>query len=182
MPAGNALVFSTYLGGSSGYAGLPEQGNAIAVDASGNIYVAGTTSSLNFPVTASALQSNFAGGNQDGFLTQYSASGVAAYSSYLGGSGLDYVYAIAVDGFGYVTVAGNTSSFDFPATRGAQKQLNGNYDAFVTKFAFNGAVCSLINSSYLGGSGSDTGGGSFFEPDRRRFGGRLFGVFGFPPS
>jgi len=157
LPGGNALVFSTYLGGTSGFAGLPEQGQAIAVDTAGNIYVAGTTSSTNFPVTASALQPTFAGGNLDGFLTQYSPGGVKVnYSSFLGGSGLDLINGIAVDSFGYVTVAGDTTSFDYPNTRGVQKQLNGSYDAFVTKFLFSGTSCTLINSSFLGGSGSDT--------------------------
>jgi hypothetical protein len=161
LPGGNAFVFSTYLGGSSGYAGLPEQGQAIAVDSAGNIYVAGTTSSLNFPVTAlSALQPTFVGGNQDGFLTQYSSGGQSInYSSFVGGSGLDYMNGIAVDAFGYVTVAGETSSFDFPNVRATQKQLNGNYDAFVTKFLFSGATCTLINSTFLGGSGADTASG-----------------------
>jgi Beta-propeller repeat len=160
LPGGNGLVFSTYLGGSSGTAGLPEQGQAIAVDSAGNIYVAGTTSSTNFPVTPSGLQTTFAGGNQDGFLTEYSPGGQTInYSSYVGGSGLDYINGIAVDPFGYVTVVGETSSFDFPNTRGAQKQLNGNYDAFVTKFLFSGTNCTLVNSSFLGGSGSDSAAG-----------------------
>jgi hypothetical protein len=160
LPGGNALVFSTYLGGTSGFAGLPEQGQAIAVDSTGNIYVAGTTSSSNFPVTSSALQQSYAGGNLDGFLTQYSPGGQRMlYSSFLGGSSLDQVNALVVDSFGYVTVTGDTSSLDFPNTRGAQKQLNGNYDAFVTKFLFSASGCTLINSSYLGGAGSDTAAG-----------------------
>lgn len=158
LPGGNGLVFSTYLGGSGGFAGLPEQGQAIAVDAAGNIYVAGTTSSSNFPITASsALQATYAGGNLDGFITQYAPGGQRInYSSFLGGSGLDLINAIAVDNFGYVTVAGDTSSFDFPIVRGPQKQLGGNYDAFVTKFLFSSTTCTMINSSLLGGSGSDT--------------------------
>jgi hypothetical protein len=160
LPGGNALVFSTYLGGSGGFAGLPEQGQAISVDVAGNIYVAGVTSSANFPVTSSALQPTFAGGNVDGFLTQYSPNGQQVnYSSLLGGSGLDFINAIAIDTFGYVTVAGETSSFDFPNTRAPQKQLNGSYDAFVTKFLFSATACTLISSTYLGGSGSDSAAG-----------------------
>jgi hypothetical protein len=160
LPGGNSIVFSTYLGGSGGFAGLPEAGQAIAVDSAGNVYVAGTTSSSNFPVTASALQSTFAGGNVDGFLTQYAPGGQRVnYSSFLGGSGLDLINGIAVDAFGYVTVAGQTSSLDFPNSRGTQKQFNGNYDAFVTKFLFNGSACTLINSTYLGGSGNDSASG-----------------------
>ena len=157
MPGGNGLVFSTYLGGSSGYAGLPEEGRAIAVDLAGNIYVAGTTSSADFPVTAStAIQGTPPGGNQDGFLTRYTSDGhTIAYSSYLGGGGLDFINGVAVDRFGYVTVVGQTSSFDFPTARAVQTQLMGNFDAFVTKFFCGSAACKLINSSFLGGSGSD---------------------------
>jgi hypothetical protein len=159
-PTGVGIVFSTYLGGSSGYTGLPEEAHAIAIDAAGKIYVAGTTSSINFPVTSNALQPLYAGGNLDGFLTQYSANGQKmTYSSFIGGTGLDTVNAIAVDSFGYVTVAGETSSSDFPNLRGVQKQLNGNYDAFVSKFLFSGSTCSLINSSFLGGSGADIAAG-----------------------
>jgi hypothetical protein len=181
LPGGNGLVFSTYLGGSSGFAGLPEQGQAIALDAAGNIYVAGTTSSVNFPVTSSALQPTFAGGNVDGFLTQYSPGGLKlTYSSFLGGSGLDLINAIALDGFGYVTVAGDTSSFDFPNTRGAQKQLNGNYDAFVTKFLFSGSLCTLISSSYLGGSGSDTAVGLALNKNGDALIGGFTGSYDFP--
>ncbi len=154
---GNALVFSTYLGGSSGTAGLPEEADAIVLDSSGNIYIAGTTSSFNFPVTASALQPTFVGGNQDAFLVQYSPLGQSIqYASFLGGTGLDYITGIALDSFGYLTVAGYTSSADFPILRPVQSQFKGIFDAFVTKFNFSGAVCTLINSTYLGGSLADS--------------------------
>jgi hypothetical protein len=155
-PSANGLLFSTYLGGSNGYGG-PEYAQAIALDASGNIFVAGTTSSLNFPVTSNALQATYLGGaDPHGFLAKYSAGGLTlSYSSFVEGSLGDQINAIAVDPFGYVTVAGQTSSSDFPNVRGVQKQLNGVSDAFVTKFRFAGSSCTLISSSFLGGSGGD---------------------------
>jgi Beta-propeller repeat len=181
LPGGNALVFSTYLGGSGGFAGLPEAGQAIALDIAGNIYVAGTTSSSNFPVTASALQPTFAGGNVDGFLTQYAPGGQRMnYSSFLGGSGLDLINGIAADSFGYVSVTGQTSSIDFPVARGVQKQLNGNYDAFVTKFLFNGSTCALVNSSYLGGSGNDSATGIALNRNGDALVAGLTGSYDFP--
>jgi hypothetical protein len=69
-PSGNALLYSTYLGGSGGAAGSVEAGAAIAVDATGAAYVAGSTSSANFPVTTGALQATYLGGVSDGFVTK----------------------------------------------------------------------------------------------------------------
>jgi hypothetical protein len=66
-PAGSAIAYSTYLGGSGGGVGTPEQANAVAVDAGGNAYLAGVTNSPNFPVTAGAFQAEF-NGVQDAFL------------------------------------------------------------------------------------------------------------------
>jgi hypothetical protein len=182
LPGGNALVFSTYLGGSSGFAGLPEQGQAIAVDAGGNIYVAGTTSSANFPVTSgTALQPTFAGGNVDAFLAQYSPNGQQlTYSSFLGGSGLDLANGIASDAFGYVTVVGSTSSSDFPVIRSPQRQLNGNYDVFVTKFLFTGTVCTMPNSTLLGGAGSESAAGVALSRTGDALVGGFTGSYDFP--
>src|SRR6202158_4584712 len=93
--AGNALVYSTYLGGSGG-----DEGRGIAVDAAGNAYVTGSTTSTNFPTTANPLQPTSGGGN-DAFVTKLSATGSAlVYSTYLGGNGGDLGYGIAVDAGG----------------------------------------------------------------------------------
>jgi Beta-propeller repeat len=155
-PGGNVLVFSTYLGGSGGTSGLSEEGTAIVLDSTGNIFVLGTTSSVNFPVTIGALQATPGGGNTDAFIAQYDPTGRSVtYASYLGGSGLDAGTGIAVDAYGYVTAVGYTSSGDFPNVRALQKNYAGNYDGFVTKFHFSGHACTLVNSTYLGGSGSD---------------------------
>jgi Beta-propeller repeat len=159
-PGGNVLVFSTYLGGSGGTSGLSEEGTGIVLDSAGNIFVVGTTSSLNFPVTSGALQSTFGGGNTDAFVVQYDPTGRSiTYASYLGGSGLEAGNGIAVDAFGYVTAVGYTSSGDFPNVRAIQKNYAGNYDGFVTKFHFSGHTWTLVNSTYLGGNGSDSAAG-----------------------
>ena len=95
------------------------QANAIAVDGAGNAYVTGDTLSTNFPTTAGAAQTTHAGGDNDAFVTTLDATGSGlVYSTYLGGSGLDWGNGIAVDGAGaYVT--GYTASTNFPTTAGA---------------------------------------------------------------
>jgi Beta-propeller repeat len=143
-PFGNALVFSTFLGGS-GF----DSGNGIAIDGSG-VYVTGSTSSANFLVAA-AFQATL-GGGQDGFVTKLNAAGNGViYSTYLGGSLDDRGSSIAVDSSGFAYVAGNTSSFNFPIASALQSSNGGATDAFVTKLSATGSA--LIYSTYLGGSG-----------------------------
>src|SRR5207247_7220554 len=111
------LAFSSFLGGGEG-----DYANAIAVDSAGNVYLAGRTSSTDFPTTTGAFRPAF-GGAQDAFLAKVNPalSGTAAlvYASFLGGSGGDQGTAIAVDSAGNVYLAGPTSSTDFPTTTGA---------------------------------------------------------------
>jgi len=156
------LVYSTYLGGSTN-----DIANGIAVDNSGNAYVAGITYSTNFPVTPGAYQTSNngkAGGWPNAFITKLNTSGTAlVYSTYLGGTGpvsytsgtnLDSASAIAVDGSGNAYIVGATSSADFPVTQGAlQTALSGKGNAFVTEL--NATGTALVYSTYLGGSGSD---------------------------
>jgi hypothetical protein len=145
------LRYSTYLGGSG-----DDIGNGIAVDAADNAYVIGTTSSTNFP-TENPLAGASAGG-QDVFVTKLNAAGNAlVYSTYLGGSGADYGYAIAVDADGNAYVTGETDSTNFPTSSPFQTANGGNGDAFVTKL--NATGNSLIYSTYLGGSTYDAGAG-----------------------
>jgi hypothetical protein len=152
--AGSAFIYSTYLGGSGGSAGAPEQANGVAVDTSGNAYVAGVTNSVNFPITSGAFQPSYDGG-QDAFVAKINAAGSAlVYSSYLGGSSFDWAAGIKVDASGNAYVAGYTSSFDFPTIGGVQAGFNGFYDAFVT--TVNAAGSALTFSTYYGGSGADT--------------------------
>jgi hypothetical protein len=149
---GTALVYSTYLGGSGGTLGSPEYGTGIAVDVSGAAYVTGVTSSANFPLMA-PLRSTF-GGGVDAFVAKLNASGNGlAYSTYLGGSSLDYGQAIGVDPAGNVYVAGYTASTDFPVVGALQGTNAGRYDGFIAQISPGGGL--LVQSTYLGGSGSD---------------------------
>ena len=151
-PSGNALIYSTYLGGSGGAAGSFEGGTGIAVDATGAAYVTGGTNSTNFPVTAGALQTTNLG-EGDAFVAKLNPAGSAlVYSTYLGGSSVDSAGGIAVDFIGNAYVAGHTASPDFLNLRGFQAGNAGSYDAFVTKLTPAGG---LVWSTYLGGSGSD---------------------------
>jgi len=147
------LVYSTYLGGSGG-----DRGAGIAVDSSGNTYVTGSTSSIDFPVTASAFQSqNFsvlAGHGSAVFVTKLNAAGTALiYSTYLGGSGGNYGVGITVDSTGNAYVTGSTYSLDFPVTCGAfQATKNSTTQDSTTPFVtkLNAAGDGLTYSTYLG--------------------------------
>jgi hypothetical protein len=160
--AGSALVYSSYLGGSGGNvaAGVGDCANAIAVDGEGNAYIAGQTSSANFP-TAAAFQSvnPSIGSTMDvalgsAFVTKLDSTGSALiYSTYLGGSTSESALAVAVDAFGDAYLSGYTSSTDFPIANALQPQnATGGHgaNAFVTKFNPTGS--GLIYSTYLGGS------------------------------
>jgi Beta-propeller repeat len=150
--SGTGLVYSTYLGGNNG-----DDGYGIAVDASGDAYVTGETSSANFPTIPGAFQTSYGGGG-DAFVTKLNASGTGlVYSTYLGGSSGDNGYGIAVDGSGNAYVTGYTGSNNFPTTPGAFQTSYGGgpYDAFVTKL--NATGTALVYSTYLGGNDSDYG-------------------------
>ncbi|HYS17149.1 MAG TPA: SBBP repeat-containing protein [Candidatus Binatia bacterium] len=154
-PAGSALVYSTYLGGSDA-----DVGSAIAVGAGGNAYVTGFTGSTDFPTTGGAFQT-VSGGLRDAFVTKLNPTGSAplVYSTYLGGSGDDEGLAIAVDASGNAYVTGDTDSTNFPIMAGAFQTAfgGGSFDAFVTQVAPTGAT--LTYSTYLGGNGDDQGAG-----------------------
>jgi uncharacterized repeat protein (TIGR01451 family) len=148
-PAGNDLVFSTYLGGSGA-----DIGRGVAVGPTGNVYVVGSTDSPNFPVQ-NALQPNRAG-YIDVFVAQLSASGNGlVYSTYLGGGGDDYGRSIAVDADGSAYLTGDTRSTTFPVRNPIQTDPgDASEDAFMTKIDVAG---SLVYSTYLGGASSDRG-------------------------
>lgn len=151
-PDGSALIYSTYLGGSAS-----DSAWGVAVDSSGQAYVAGSTLSSDFP-TANPYQPAYGGGSTDAFVAKYNAAGSSLmYSTYLGGSGQDRAYSIAVDSSGNAFVTGDTTSTQFPTTSGALQTTNqGEADAFVTELDANGTVSY---SSYLGGSLTDGGRG-----------------------
>jgi hypothetical protein len=139
-------VYSTYLGGT----GTNDYAYGITVDSTGNFYITGYTASTNFPTTAGAYQTANAGGN-DAFVTKFNSSGTPVYSTYLGGTGNDFGYGIALDSTENIYITGYTASTNFPTTPGAYQTTNaGGNDAFVTKFDSSGTP---VYSTYLGGSG-----------------------------
>ncbi|HEX4951679.1 MAG TPA: SBBP repeat-containing protein [Blastocatellia bacterium] len=143
-----SLTYSSYLGGSD-----YDIGTGIAVDSAGNIYIAGTTNSSNFPLSASAYQKQIKG--SDVFITKFDATGrTVLYSTFLGGSNTENSTGIALDSGGNVYVTGSTASGDFPTTPGAYKRTVNNADAFLAKL--NSAGSDLIFSTLLGGTGNET--------------------------
>ncbi len=155
-PTGDALVFSTYIGGSGG-----ESARSLAIDSTGSAYVLGVTSSLDFPVTAAAAQAKCGGAcQQNAFVAKFTPSGDSlAYASFLGGSGVDDAADIAVDASGNAYVTGHTTSADFPMVTPYQKACTANTTssspacvatAFVAKINADGSAFAY--STYLGGS------------------------------
>ncbi len=172
-PTGTALIYSTYLGGTG-----DTYSQGLAIDSAGNAYLAGFTSSTNFPVTSGAFQSSNKAtvwssmntsnpSNTNGFITKINPAGSAlVYSTYLGGTagpwGGDQIYSLALDSAGDVYVAGSVTSADFPVTSGAFQSTNKGathccdyttYDtnAFLTEL--NPTGTALLYSTYFGGSG-----------------------------
>ena len=152
-PSGDALVYSTYLGGSGN-----DEGNGVALDGAGNAYVTGDTGSTNFPTTAGSFDTTYNGGNNDTFVTKVNPGGTGlGYSTYLGGTSFDIGGGVALDGAGNAYVTGYTGSTNFPTTAGSfDRTYNGGAnDTFVTKLNASGA--SLVYSTYLGGNDHDQG-------------------------
>lgn len=169
-PAGNTLIYSTYLGGAPAALGLDglasfglegEAGLSVAVNTGGYVYVTGVTNSDQFPTTSGAFQTSF-GGYLDAFVTELAADGSQlVYSTYLGGGGLDYAAGLAVDIAGQVYLSGLTTFScappfltrvtPFPTTPGAFQTDDGgvcSFFAFVTKLGAAGS--SLLYSTLLG--------------------------------
>jgi hypothetical protein len=161
-PTGSVLLYSTYLGGAGDDVAL-----AIAVDSRGSAFVAGTTSSWDFPAS-NPLQATISCGAtfgcSDAFVTKLTAAGVIEYSTYLGGTGYEWANGISADAAGNAYVIGVTGSCDFPTLEAYQQgpgaHTGNNYrggdcqDAFVSKLGPDG---QLISSTYLGGSGPEEG-------------------------
>jgi hypothetical protein len=143
-----SLVYSSYLGGSN-----VDQGLALAVDAQGNAYITGSSSSANFPTTNGALQKQARNASGTAFVLKLNPSGTGIiYSTFLGGSNTDVGRAIAVNRNGEAYIAGSTLSQDFPTTPGALQTVNGGaQDSFVAKLSADGS--RLLYSTYLGGGG-----------------------------
>ncbi|MEW6657374.1 MAG: SBBP repeat-containing protein [Thermodesulfobacteriota bacterium] len=144
-PAGTALVYSTYLGGSS-----DELGKGIAVDSAGAAYVTGFTYSSSFPTTPDTVQRTYGGGACDAFVAKLTAAGEGlTYSTYLGGSGQDIANGIALDSNGAAYITGYTSSNNFPTANAPQPAFGGARDAFLAELTQGGNAFAY--STYLGG-------------------------------
>ena len=147
-PAGDDLLFSTYLGGAG-----DDFGCAAAMNSKGDAFAAGQTASSNFPV-ANPRQ-RFRAGGTDGFLSRIDADGsVLIFSTYHGGAGNDRITELALDGAGAPFVCGQTASTNFPVVQGFQTAFRGDNDGFVSRFHPSGAP--LLYSTYLGGTANDS--------------------------
>ena len=157
---GTAIVYCGYIGGMD-----DEEGNAIAVDGSGNAFITGYTYSTNFP-TVVGPDRTFNGGSTDAFVAKVKADGTAlAYCGYIGGDVSDRGYGndcgngIAVDGSGNAYVTGQTDSTEatLPVTVGPDLTYNGLDEAFVAKVKADGTA--FIYCGYIGGENNDYGSG-----------------------
>ncbi|HXG63648.1 MAG TPA: SBBP repeat-containing protein, partial [Blastocatellia bacterium] len=154
-PSGTRLVYLTYLGG-----GGNDTATGMAVDAAGNAYLTGFTTSTNFP-TLNALQPNNRG-RFNGFVTKLGPTGNLIYSTYLGGTTNDSGSGIAVDAAGNAYVAGIATSPDFPTVNALQPGLSGAADVYVAKL--NPAGNQFVYSTYMGGSQEDAATGIAVDP------------------
>lgn len=147
-PVSGQLLYCTYLGGSG-----DDRAFGVAVDSDNNTYVTGWTSSRNFPVRnpRQALLS----GARDAFVTKLNPTGdTLVYSTYLGGTGVDFANAIAVDSSNQAVIAGDTTSFNLPVTAGAfQRSSGGGQDTFLARLTADGSALSFL--TYFGGNNTD---------------------------
>lgn len=159
--AGTSLIASTYIGGS-GNDGLnmdavlkhnyaDDVRGEILLDDNSNVYVAGSTASTNFPTTFGSFQALYGGGTQDGFIIKLDRMlTTQLWGSYIGGSSADAVYSISINSLGKLSIAGGTSSSNFPVSSNAVMNIyqGGPADGFVTLLQEDGSA--IIRSSYWG--------------------------------
>ncbi|MDF1541080.1 MAG: SBBP repeat-containing protein [Candidatus Thorarchaeota archaeon] len=149
-PDGDTLLYSSYIGGSNS-----DSAESIFLDESGNVYIAGSTWSFEFPVTLGAFDESY-NADGDGFVLKLnSVCDTLNFSTFFGGFGNDYLYSIVVDSVGAAYVAGMTTSRDIPTTSDAfDISFNGGYwDCMVFKLDSEGKKLNF--STYYGGSDSD---------------------------
>ena len=145
--AGNSLLYSTYLGGSS-----DDRGFDIAIDASERAYIAGETNSSDIPTPSG--YDGIKNSGFDAYIARLSANGSSLeYGTYLGGNSSEGALGIAVDNSNITYVTGYTTSPDFPMASAYDPSHNFDYDVFVSKLSANGG--SLVYSTFLGGTGTE---------------------------
>jgi hypothetical protein len=142
-----ARAWATYFGGAAS-----DQGNAVVINqTSGDIAIAGNTSSSTGIATTNGYQTVFGGGAQDAFLAYFTSAGAIKWGSYYGGSSLDYGQAVSLDVSGNVVIAGGTFSTNGISSPGAvQASIGGDYDAFIAKF--NAGFGQRLWGTYFGGT------------------------------
>lgn len=144
-----SLLWATYYGGSS-----DDYGRAVSTDASGNVYMAGSTSSSSAIATSGAYQTTYLGGD-DAFIVKFNAAGAIQWGTYYGGTNSDYAFGMAIDVSGNVCITGQTMSSSGIATSGSfRTYVSGSYDGFLAKFDGTGAIQW---GTYYGGSSADYG-------------------------
>lgn len=153
-PDGTSLIYSTYLGGSE-----EEVRGSSTIDGQGHVYITGATSSTDYPITPGAYEPTYPGGSTSIAITKLAPDGASLiYSTYLGGTGVEASAAIAVDRENCVYITGPTNSTDFPMVNPFQSVYAAtNEITFVTKLNATGS--ELVYSTYIGGTGSQTGNG-----------------------
>ncbi len=144
------IQWSTVIGGSS-----QETPSELVVDGSGNVYIAGATSSMDYPVTPGAMQTALGSMPHDGYVTALDGNGQLLWSTYIGGDGTDTRPRLSIDG-GQLIVALESSSSDLPTTSGAsQTILSGEIDIYVAALDITNG--SNIWGTYYGGTGTENG-------------------------
>ncbi|TLD41041.1 MAG: Cell surface protein [Candidatus Jettenia ecosi] len=170
------LLASTYLGGFG-----REVCDSLMIDQAGNVYVAGSTSSLDFPITPEVFDTSFSGGG-DVFISKLNGTLTNLLAStYLGGSALvsEELSSTAIDAAGNIYVAGATGSSDFPTTPGAfDTSYNGNFDVFVSRLS--GELTTLLSSTFLGGFEADSASSLSINPEGNMYVTGLTSSFDFP--
>ena len=164
--AGSKLEYATFLGGSDWE--YSSSHCALAIDALGRAYVAGSTDSVDFPTTPTAFDTTFNGGfiGGDAFVARLDATGsVLEYATFLGGSQDEAIAALALDDLGRAYLAGATSSPNFPARNGPDTTFNGDWDGFAARLSTGGNM--LEYATFLGGKGRDNATGIAVDRDYR---------------
>lgn len=151
------LNFSRFLGG-----GGDDTGYNVAVDPYGNAYFVGMTFSSNFPLANATQWSH--GGNSDAFVTKLNSSGGIVFSTFLGGSGIENAFGVAVDSSQHIWIGGRTGSTNFPLQYSLLPYRGGPTDAFVSRYVFNGSGYGYDFGTYLGGSDSEVVYGLGIDP------------------
>ncbi|OGW07471.1 MAG: hypothetical protein A2W75_04205 [Nitrospinae bacterium RIFCSPLOWO2_12_39_15] len=148
------LISSTFIGGSKN-----DSANAIAIDSSGNVYIAGKTTSSDYPATSGSYDSSFNDSGDstigDVFVSRLNGDLSSLLSStFVGGGKEDYASSIAIDSSGNILITGGTNSSDYPLVSGSyDTSHNGSYDVFVSKLSSD--LTSLLSSTFVGGSNND---------------------------